>query len=636
MKKMAFLLGGMLFYQPAGAVELASSTFYVDNYRFYFGMHVTDLPPDGVSINLYTDDLCIILPPSHERFRFTFDGDSGQITEDPEVTTTGAPAQDRWMDGPTDHLSLDEIDFGNWAIDGSITNGSQRYQSGDRLCMRIDVPGTAHAYSQLLIEAAPEASAYLEKTSTTRIVTQAGQVVPYSYRIENTSPIFLHDVFLTDDNVDEAPVCAFSGNDELASEGQSGSVVFCTAEHTVTQDEIDAEEGVFNTATVSADELDPMTTSMRIPVALYASGFESPPNTITVIDDPDNTVGRFSDIAIGADGMPVIAYLDGTAGDLKVAKCLDVACTAATVSVVHGGGNAVGYYPAIAIGDDALPVISYLDDSDGVLLVAKCNDEACRDGDETISFVDDGNVGAFSSIAIGFDGLPVISYHDRANGKLKVAHCNDAACSGEDEIVTTLNDAEASTGMNTSIAVGDDGYPVISYQQSTSPWDGVLKVAKCNDASCVGGDEAITALDTTGGPIFESTALVIGADGNPVIAYKDTVAQAITVVKCNDPACAGGDESLQAVDFNSTYMRVSLALAPDGNPLVSYMGSLAVARCNDAACAGEDESIAIVDPQAVARSSSIAIGSDKLPVISYFDEYTGALKVVHCGTLECR
>lgn len=326
-------------------------------------------------------------------------------------------------------------------------------------------------------------------------------------------------MFLTDDNVDEAPVCAFSGNDELAPEGQPDSVVFCTAEHTVTQDEIDAEEGVFNTATVRADELDPVMTSMRIPVALFDSGFESPPNTITVIDDPDNTVGRFSDIAIRADGKPVIAYLD---------------------------------------------------DSDGVLLVAKCNDEACRDGDETISFVDDGNVGAFSSIAIGFDGLPVISYHDRANGKLKVAHCNDAACSGEDEIVTTLNDAEASTGVNTSIAVGDDGYPVISYQQITSPWDGVLKVAKCNDASCVGGDETITALDTTGGPLFESTALVIGADGNPVIAYKDTVAEAITVVKCNDPACAGGDESLQAVDFNSTYMRVSLALAPDGNPLVSY------------------------------------------------------------------
>jgi len=318
--------------------------------------------------------------------------------------------------------------------------------------------------------------------------------------------------------VDDAPFCEFSGNDELWPEGQPGSVVFCTAEHTVTQEEFDAEEGVSNTASVSADDLDPVMTSLTIPVALFASGFESPPNTITVLDDSDNVVGYHNDIAIG---------------------------------------------------DDSYPVISHLDYTDGVLLVAKCNDEACRDGDEMISLVDDGNVGSYSSITIGFDGLPVISYYDRVNGKLKVAHCNDAACSGEGEIVTTLNDAAEGTGVNTSIAIGDDGFPVISCQTFTSP-------------------------------------------------------------------CTGGDETFMAVDFSTTYMRLSLVLAPDGNPLVSYMGSLKLARCNDDACAGEDESIAIVDSAAKARSSSIAIGADGLPVISYFDETTGALKVVHCGTLECR
>ena len=79
-----------------------------------------------------------------------------------------------------------------------------------------------------------------------------------------------------------------------------------------------------------------------------------------------------------------------------------------------------------------------------------------------------------------------------------------------------------------------------------------------------------------------------------------------------------------------------MVLAPDGNPIVSYMGSLRVAKCNDAACVGEDESIATVDSEAEARSSSIAIGVDGLPIISYMDTVTGALKVVHCGTLECR
>jgi len=632
MKKIAFLLGGMLFCLPAVAVELVVSNFSVDPYRFYFGLHVTDLHTEDVAFNLYTSSVCAILPPSHERFRFTFNPDGGLITENPEVTTVGTPALDRWADGPTDHLSLVEHDFLNWSINGSIPRGSQPFQPGDRLCMRIDVPGTVFGYSGLPIETAPEASIHLKKSSTTRIVTQTGQVVPYSYRIENTGSVFIYDVSLTDDNVDDTPICEFNGNDVLEPEGQSGSVVFCTAEHTVTQEEIDAEEGVSNMASVSGDGLDPVTTHLTIPGALFISSFENPPNTITVLD----IAGSGSDIAIGADGKPVIAYADSMANDLKVAKCLDVACTAAIVSLVHGSENALGGAISIAIGGDSYPVISYLDYTDGTLLVAKCNDEACRDGDETISVVDDGNVGSDSSITIGLDGLPVISYRDRVNGKLKVAHCNDAACSGEDEVISTLNDAAASTGLNTSIAIGDDGYPVISYQEAPTPFSGALKVAKCNDASCAGGDETITTLDTTGAAFFESTSLEIGADGNPVIAYPDTAAKAITIAKCNDPACAGGDETFQALDFSTSYMRLSLVLAPDGNPIVSYMGSLKVAKCNDDACTGEDESIAIVDSEAQARSSSIAIGADGLPVISYSDGITGALKVIHCGNVECK
>jgi hypothetical protein len=378
-------------------------------------------------------------------------------------------------------------------------------------------------------------------------------------------------------------------------------------------------------ATVTADYLDPVMVSQSIPVALFVSGFESPPNTVTRLDP----TGESGEIAIGADGRPVIAYTGTIDKDLKVAKCLDIQCSAASLSTVYGGGQEV-IGASIAIGHDGLPVISFRDETDAVLLVAKCNDEACRDGDETISLVDDGNVGRYSSIAIGTDGLPVISYYDSANGRLKVASCNDPACAGEDEIVTTLNDPDPGVGVHTSIAIGADEFPVVSYQ-SASIWEGTLKVAKCNDASCVGGDETITTLDATGGSLFESTSLAAGQDGNPVIAYLDIDADAVMVAKCNDPACAGGDETFTAVDFTTTYMHLSMALAPDGNPVISYMGSLKVARCNDAACAGEDESITVVDNEVGARHSSIAIGADGLPVVVYSE-----LRVVHCGTPECK
>ena len=78
-----------------------------------------------------------------------------------------------------------------------------------------------------------------------------------------------------------------------------------------------------------------------------------------------------------------------------------------------------------------------------------------------------------------------------------------------------------------------------------------------------------------------------------------------------------------------------MSLGADGNPVISYLGSLNVATCNDPACIGENESIATVDKDAEARSSSIAIGVDGLPVISYWDGITGDLKVAHCGTPSC-
>lgn len=40
-----------------------------------------------------------------------------------------------------------------------------------------------------------------------------------------------------------------------------------------------------------------------------------------------------------------------------------------------------------------------------------------------------GQVGRFSSITVGADGLPLISYNDLGNGNLKVLACGNLTCS---------------------------------------------------------------------------------------------------------------------------------------------------------------------------------------------------------------
>ena len=121
----------------------------------------------------------------------------------------------------------------------------------------------------------------LTKTSTTKLVTQAGQIVHYDYGIINTSQATLHDVSLTDDNVDATPVCAFAGNNELAPAGNPGSTVRCTAQHTVTLQELAAGGTLDNTATVTSDEAPQVQASLSIPFGIFSDGFESPDPLLT-------------------------------------------------------------------------------------------------------------------------------------------------------------------------------------------------------------------------------------------------------------------------------------------------------------------------------------------------------------------
>ena len=99
----------------------------------------------------------------------------------------------------------------------------------------------------------------LDKSSTTTLITSAGQVVPYSYLVSNTGTSELTGIALVDTNTDAPPSCPAT---TLAVAGS----MTCTGQHTVTVAELIAGANVVNVATVSSNEAPDATDTVSIPI----------------------------------------------------------------------------------------------------------------------------------------------------------------------------------------------------------------------------------------------------------------------------------------------------------------------------------------------------------------------------------
>lgn len=343
-------------------------------------------------------------------------------------------------------------------------------------------------------------------------------------------------------------------------------------------------------------------------------------------------------ITIGKDGLPVIAYLyhRKVAGSdaVKVIKCRTATCD--SFSNLTNQIGPITFYAdstiSMAIGSDGFPVISYCDDSAGfgTLHVAKCYDSMCSIVNTIPVFVlgDGHTTGWQSSITIGTDGFPIIAYGDNSVKDLRVAKCNDLECA--DVTITSVDSTAANVGDYPSITIGSDGLPVISYYDATN-YD--LKVLKCGTASCNSGN-TITAVETSGATGYY-TSITIGNDGFPIISYKGASGD-LKIAKCANHACSSGTTFTNIDSVGDVGYYTSIAIGSDGFPVISYYDGtnydLKIAKCGSSTCSAGYK----IDSQDnVGKHTSIAIGSDGLPVISYYDRTNQNLKVVKCGSDSC-
>ncbi len=289
-----------------------------------------------------------------------------------------------------------------------------------------------------------------------------------------------------------------------------------------------------------------------------------------------------------------------------------------SLTTVDSGGN-VGAYTSAAIGTDGLALISYGGNTD--LKVAHCNDIACTSA--TITTLDSAD-GSYSSVAIGADGLGLISYLDNYNDDVKVAHCDNPACTSA--TITTL-DSNAGDATWTSLAISADGLGLISYRDANLD----LKAAHCNDITCT---SAITATLDSAGEVGNYNSVTIGADGLGLIGYSDDIIKSLKVAHCDNVTCTSA--TITTLDsVGQVGLLPDVTIGSDGLGLISYVNfvgaGLKVAHCDNVTCTSAVTTT--LDSDGSPSWASITIGQDGLGLISYYDD--SHLNVAHCTNIAC-
>jgi uncharacterized repeat protein (TIGR01451 family) len=356
--------------------------------------------------------------------------------------------------------------------------------------------------------------------------------------------------------------------------------------------------------------------------------------TVTTVDS--GNVGQYTSVAYGTDGLPLISYYDSTGGDLKLARCLDVACASSTKQTLDAIAD-VGRETAIAIGADGFPIVAYLDATNARLKVAHCTNVPCTSW--TVRTLDGvGPAGNELAVAIPPDGRPVVAVGD-GGSVLRIARCVDVVCT--DATATS----HAGGGHNAALTIGGDGLPLFAQDQG---WpNGGVVLEHCHDAACqeVGSvaPQPREPSDGTDGAfiytIAHQPALATHPDGRAMMAW---ALQTITPLgssfkisygHCADLSCSSltnlGSFSAGGIPNDTV-----VAIGANDRPTIAHTlyqagYHLAVAPCSGATCVGVlPENIGTVGQ---GRFPSAAVSPAGRGLIAHYDEATGSLKATYLG-----
>jgi hypothetical protein len=378
-------------------------------------------------------------------------------------------------------------------------------------------------------------------------------------------------------------------------------------------------------------------------------------------------LGDFTSLVLDADGNPIVAFKNSeplSSSKMHILHCDDPNCDP---ELPAPGGDSIKIpdptisdlvHPSIVLDSSGNPVVSYRRrntiQQEGVLRLLDCDDPNCdpdvpnMGGSEPIGGTDL-TAGTDTSLELDAAGFPVIAYASDTSPGLKVMHCNETLCVGDESAVNTHRSINVDW---VSMDLDATGLPIIAYNDETSD---TLRVIHCDDAACdcpAGLDcscpdspctppcppapcelqREISHIVDSGDGIGQMVDMELDAAGYPVIAYYDERNGDLKVLHCGSADCSSGNQT-NSPDFDGNVgLDLALTLDGAGNPVISYKditdGVLNVLHCADPNCYdGDGDNDGCSEKQEAGNDQAAGGLRDGANFWDFFDVPTGPLLV---------
>lgn len=328
--------------------------------------------------------------------------------------------------------------------------------------------------------------------------------------------------------------------------------------------------------------------------------------------DGTGTVGQYSSLSYATDGTAYISYYDGTNFNLKVAyfvgsggNCDTMGGSDAWQCTTVDGTGTTGQYTSIAFAPDNTPYVSYYDAAgNNNLRLAyfvgsggNCDTTGGSDAWQCTTIESTNDVGQYSSLSFGNDGVPYISYYDVTNSAMRVASLPPGA--GE-----------------LSIARPQGGTGGDSINESHADMTTTTDTSNRDDADRIGGGTWSNGVLID---VLEPTYLNLPADDCTEISFVIDTSQAVAgttyrFIVATADAFQNNKGKWRGAAAISQYP--TLTIAPD----TDFKASKSIEPQGTAACNGSVWTCTLVEGTAsVGEYSSMAMSPSGVPYISFYD-----------------